>query len=55
MTKPLSKDMKDILRNINQCLIHQKMKEGYDGKLQKLDFLVKEGFYDQYDPIHFEN
>lgn len=51
--KPLSKDMKDILRDINECLIQQKIKEGLPTKLVKLDFLVEEGFYDKYDPKHF--
>ena len=45
--------MKDILRNINHCLIQQKIKEGLPTKLVKLDFLVEEGFYDKYDPKHF--
>lgn len=50
----LSKDMKDLLRNINECLIDEIKNKKLETKLTKLDFLEKEGFYEKYEEKYFE-
>lgn len=41
----LSKSMKNVLRNINECLCKIAQKNNIDHSLEKLEFLEKEGFY----------
>ena len=52
--KELSKDMKDLLRNINECLIEEIKNKKLETKLTRLDFLEKEGFYEKYEKEYFE-
>lgn len=44
----LHPDMRECLKNINECLIKIAMKDNLDIKLQKLESLKEGEFYEQY-------
>jgi hypothetical protein len=44
--KELDDDMKDLLRNINLCCMKINEQKNLNCTFKKLDFLEKEGFYD---------
>lgn len=53
--KELSNDMKDLLRNMNDCMIKLAQQQNLQYSLEKLDFLEKEGFYDDKPPHLFQD
>jgi hypothetical protein len=46
--KELSKDMKDLLRNINECCIKINEQKNLKCTFNKLDFLEDEKYYDMF-------
>jgi hypothetical protein len=46
--KKLSKSMKNVLRNINECLCKIAKQNNMNHSLEKIEFLEKEGFYNDY-------
>jgi hypothetical protein len=51
--KELSQEMKELLKNINICCIKISEKENLNCKFNKLEFLEKENFYDDYPNTDF--
>ena len=49
----LSHEMKELLKNINQCCIKISEKNNLNTTFKKIDFLEKEGFYDNYKNTKF--
>ena len=51
--KELSSDMKELLRNINECCIKINEQKNLNCSFKKLDFLEKDGFYNAYPNTKF--
>lgn len=51
--KELSSDMKDLLRNINECCIKINEQKNLNCSFKKLDFLEKDGFYNAFPDTKF--
>lgn len=51
--KELSNELKDILKKINECCIKISEQKNLNCTFEKLDFLEKEGFYEQYPNTKF--
>jgi hypothetical protein len=51
----LDDDIKDLLRNINNCCIKINEKKNLNCSFKKLDFLEKELFYDKFPNTKFYN
>lgn len=51
--KELSSDMKDLLRNINECCIKINEQKNLNCSFKKLDFLEKDGFYNAFPNTKF--
>ena len=52
--KELDQNMKDLLRNINECCIKINQQKGLNCTFNKLDFLEKESFYDKFPDTEFK-
>jgi hypothetical protein len=46
--KELSNDIKEVLKKINECCIKLSETKKLDCKFKKIDFLKKNGFYNDY-------
>ena len=51
--KELSSDMKELLRNINECCIKINEQKKLNCSFKKLDFLEKDGFYNAFPNTKF--
>ena len=52
--KELSDDMKNLLRNINECCIKINEKKNLNCSFKKLDFLENDGFYNSFPNTKFD-
>jgi len=53
--KDLDDDMKELLRNINLCCVKINEQKNLNCTFKKVDFLDKEGFYDNFPNTKFDN
>ena len=53
--KELDKDMKDLLKSINLCCIKINEQKNLNCTFNKIDFLEKESFYDDFPNTKFHN
>jgi hypothetical protein len=51
--KELSSDMKELLRNINECCIKINEQKNLNCSFKKLDYLENEGFYNAFPNTKF--
>jgi hypothetical protein len=52
--KELSDDMKNLLRNINECCIKINEQKNLNCSFKKLDFLENDGFYNAFPNTKFD-
>lgn len=52
-SKELDNNMKELLKNINLCCIKINEQKNLNCTFNKLDFLEKESFYDQFPNTNF--
>jgi hypothetical protein len=53
--KELNQEQKDLLEKINKCCIEIAKKNNYNIKFDKIEFLEKKGFYNDYSPDLFKS
>jgi hypothetical protein len=52
--KELSEDMKNLLKNINECCIKINEQKNLNCSFKKLDFLENDGFYNAFPNTKFD-